>query len=352
MVKQLREILKITRQNSSARLEDVAHHAGVSTATVSRVLNQPDLVRRTLRDRVEASINDLGYVAHGAARALASRRSRIIGAIVPTIDNAIFSSSIQSLQKRASEFGYTLLLASSDYSLDREKKECQALLEQNIDGLILVGEEHDPAVFSMLKSKQVPYVNIWCYNEDSEHPNIGFDNYLAAKQITQYLLDLGHRQIAMIAGVVTENDRASARLNAVMDTLNDAGLAAENDSILQRDYQVSSGRDAAKQLLKLDKQPTAIICGNDVLALGALFECQAQGLKVPSDISIVGYDGLEIAAQVTPALTTVVIPSIQMGVLAAEFLISTINKKPIQSKIKLEAELAIRETTSKPPRTN
>ena len=100
MVKQLREILKITRQNSSARLEDVAHHAGVSTATVSRVLNQPDLVRRTLRDRVEASINDLGYVAHGAARALASRRSRIIGAIVPTIDNAIFSSSIQSLQKR------------------------------------------------------------------------------------------------------------------------------------------------------------------------------------------------------------------------------------------------------------
>ena len=169
---EIEERLQIGTSNAP-RLEDVAQHAGVSSATVSRVLNQPEKVTEALRLKVQKAVNELGYVPHGAARALASRRSLTIGAIVPTIDNAIFSCTLQHLQNQISNYGYTLLLASSDYNLERERKECQALIEKSIDGMILVGESHDPAVYNMLIAKQVPYTNIWIYDETSPHPCVG-----------------------------------------------------------------------------------------------------------------------------------------------------------------------------------
>ncbi|MFT5113689.1 MAG: LacI family transcriptional regulator [Parasphingorhabdus sp.] len=330
------------------KLDDVAQHAGVSTATASRALNRPESVRPELRRRVTDAVDELGYVAHGAARALASRKSKTVGAIVPTIDNAIFAKSIQTLQDRLSKLGYTLLLASSDYNQERERKECQTLLEKGVDALILVGEEHHPSVYRLLDNNQTPYVNIWIYNESSLQPCVGFDNASAARKLAKYLIDIGHRDIAMVAGINEGNDRAAERVSGVLTALNEHQLSFSPGYLIEKPYEIAAGRTAAKQLLSLSNPPTAIMCGNDILAMGVLFECLSRGFRVPEDISIAGFDGMDLTAHITPALTTVQIPSEEMGYMAAEYVHARISKLPVNDKTKLIANIIVRDSTSVP----
>ncbi len=336
------------QEDHTPRLEDVAARAGVSTATVSRVLNRRASVTEALRNRVLKAVEELGYVPHGAARALASRRSRTIGAIVPTIDNAIFSASLQTMQERLSEFGYMLLLASSDYNLEREQKESQALVEKGVDGLILVGESHLPGIYGLLGKKHVPYVNIWIYNDASPHPCVGFDNYGSAVKLADYLIDIGHRRIAMVAGINEGNDRAVGRSTGVRDALARRGLDFHLGFYEERGYSIEEGRKAASAWLSHPSPPSAIMCGNDILALGVLFECLNRGIDVPREISITGYDGLDISGHVRPALTTVHIPSAEMGTLAADYLVARLENRTVAEKTRLDTSLVIRGTTAPP----
>ncbi len=332
----------------SSRLEDVARLAEVSTATVSRALNRPNSVSEALRRRVLNAVDQLGYVPHGAARALASRRTRTIGAIVPTIDNAIFSASLQHLQERLSDYAYTLLLASSDYDKDREQREVMALLEKGVDGLILVGEEHDARVYERLERQKTPYVNIWIHNPDSRYPSVGFDNFGAAQNLANYLMDIGHRKVAMVAGITRGNDRAVARAGGVREALAARGLQFHRDLYEERPYTIEEGRKAAGVLLSAADPPTVIVCGNDILALGVLFECLGRGIRVPEQVSITGFDGIDLAAHVTPALTTVNVPSAEMGVFAADYLAARLDGKTVANKICLTTDLVIRATTAPP----
>lgn len=331
------------------RLADVARLAGVSTATVSRVLNQPATVTAQLRERVHAAVDTLGYVPHGPARALASRRSKTIGAVVPTIDNAIFARNIQSVQARLVDAGLTLLLASSDYDYEREQRAVQGLVERGIDGLILVGETRAQSIYQLLEKKRVPYVNTWIYREDSPHPCVGFDNAQAAYQIGSYLLDIGHRRIAMVAGIRRGNDRAAARVHGVTAAMAERGVRFDRGHLVEHDYDIAEGRRAASRLLASPNRPTAIVCGNDILAFGVLFECRARGVDVPRDISITGFDDLDLAANIEPPLTTIRVPAAQMGHRAAEYLLARLEKTPVPEKTELQAALVVRETTA-PPR--
>ena len=332
------------------RLADVAALAGVSTATVSRALNQPAAVTPQLRARVQSAVEELGYVPYGPARALASRRSYTIGAVVPTIDNAIFARNIQALQARLFDAGFTLLLASSEYDYPREVREVQSLVERGIDGLMLVGEMRDESVYELLDKKRVPYINTWIYREESPHPCVGFDNAQAAHQIGSYLLDIGHRSIAMVAGIREGNDRAAARIDGVTASLAERGLRFERGQLVEYEYHIAEGRRAASRLLASPNRPTAIVCGNDVLALGVLFECRARGVQVPREISITGFDDLDLAANIDPPLTTIRVPAAEMGRHAAEFLLARLEKSPAPEKTELPATLVVRETTA-PPRS-
>jgi len=330
------------------RLADVAKLAGVSTATVSRVLNQPTAVTPQLRRRVHAAVDSLGYMPHGAARALASRRSSTIGAVVPTIDNAIFSRNIQALQARLFEAGLTLLLASSDYDYEREQREVQILVERGIDGLILVGEARNRSVYQLLKKRRVPYINTWMYHKDSPHPCVGFDNIQAAYQIGSYLLDIGHRNIAMVAGIRDCNDRVAARIEGVKAAMAERGAHFAPGHLVEHKYEIAEGRRAASRLLASPNRPTAIVCANDVLAFGVLFECRARGVNVPRDISITGFDDQDLAANIEPPLTTIRVPAAEMGRRAAEFLLAKLENTPIPEKTELHAALVVRDTTAPP----
>ena len=332
----------------SVSLGDVARHAGVSTATVSRVLNNPDKVADKSRIAVNTSIEELGYIPDGVARALASRLSRIIGAIVPTLDNALFATGIQSLQRRLRQHDYTLIVASHEYDLVEELNEVKMLLRQGVDALLLVGSQHDTALLQLLEEKGVPYVNCWAWASDSLQPYIGFDNRKAARKITDYLLDLGHVDLAVIAGRTENNDRARDRVRGIRDAVEARNLRLAPEKIFERSYSIKQGREAMRQLLQMDRLPTAILCGNDILAMGAVAECQSSGIRIPDEISIAGFDDLDMSSQTVPALTTIHVPSAEMGENAADYLLAQIRQEPLELPAEIETKLMVRETTAKP----
>ena len=338
-----------TAHTGGPRLDDVARLAGVSTATVSRALNRPQLVSGRLRRGIEEAIETLGYVPHGAARALAGRRSHTMGAIIPTIDNAIFARGIQALQNTLFARGFTLLLASSDYDLDRELRAARRLVERGVDGVLLVGDVHRPALFTLLRDRHVPYVETWVHVSDADHPCIGFDNRAATSRVVDYLVNLGHRRIAMIAGITRDNDRARERVEGARDALAAHGLHLPPEWLLERPYEVSDGRAAMAELMGIAQPPTAVVCGNDVLALGAIFECGSRGIAVPAQVSITGFDDLDIAAQVNPALTTMRVPSEEMGRSAARYLLDCLDNRQPPVRTRLEVNLVERATTGPPP---
>ncbi len=330
-------------------LQDVANHAGVSTATVSRYLANPGSVRKKRRQLIETSIAELGYIPHGAAQALASKRSRTIGVIVPTLDNAIFANGIQAFQKRLQDEGYTLFIASSGYSQDEELTQAEMLMTRGVDGMMLIGLSHSDRLFERLEQNGLPYINTWSYKQDFLHPCIGFNNFNAAVRQTTYLLDIGHTKFGIIHGITRGNDRAQDRLRGFIHTLNEREISVAKQKVISCPYEISAGRYAMKSLLAGAEPPTAILCGNDVLAYGALLECQASGHHVPEEISIMGFDDLPLSTHIQPPLTTMHVPSIEMGIKAAEYLLARLSGEAVADRTELDVELILRGTTAPPP---
>ena len=331
----------------TAKLSDVAALAHVSTATVSRALTCPDKVKPATAARIRQAVQALGYVTHGAARALASRRTHTIGAVIPTLDNAIFANTAHALQKALDDAGYTLLLASHEFDAEIEARVTQALVERGVDGLVLLGATHHPSVLRLLDTQQIPYVLTWALDAAGRHPCVGFDNRAAATRIAAHLLDLGHREIAMISGVTAGNERAFERLEGVKRALAARGISLAPGRVVEKPYTFTAGREGLREILRAAPRPTAVICGNDVLAIGALAECQAAGLIVPRDISVTGFDDLEIAAVVTPALTTVHFPTAELGTYAAQHLLARLAGKPFEMRTELPIELVVRSSTAR-----
>lgn len=340
----------LTRKGSkpSASLASVAAHAEVSTATVSRVLNGAPNVSSGVRERVERAFDELGYVPNGAARALAARRSMAIGAIVPTIENGGFAAAIGAFQRVLSANGYTLLLTCSDYDAGAELREAKNLLARGIDGMLLVGSEHQEALVELLERYSVPVVETWTLA--SGRPSVGFDNAAAAAALAEHLVELGHRRIGVITGRLAGNDRAQQRVQGIRDFLAQRGLPAAHEWVTERPYRIEEGRLAVAELAARGERPTALICGNDQIAFGALIEAAARGMTVPGDISIAGFNDQDFAAHLTPPLTTIRIPAEEMGLRSAEMLLRRLaDPKHSAGALQLGFELIRRQSTGAPP---
>ena len=330
-------------------LEDVARRCGVSTATVSRVLNEPLRVRAETRARVEAAVADLGYTPHFGGRALARNCADTIGAVIPTMDNAIFARGLQAMQERLSDAGVTLLVATSDYDPDREAAQIRALLARGVDGLALIGEERAPETYRLLGDRGVPFVLAWTHRADAPHPCVGFDNLAAARAMAERVLDRGHRRIAMIAGITAGNDRARLRVEGVGAALAARGVGFGPPLLIEAQYDLDAGADAARRLLALDPRPTAIVCGNDVLAAGALLGARAAGLDPPADVSVTGFDDIDLARIVTPPLTTVHVPHRRMGEAVADLLLRLRDPEAAACGIAFDAHVVERASLGPPP---
>ncbi|OJU01163.1 MAG: hypothetical protein BGN87_16135 [Rhizobiales bacterium 65-79] len=331
-------------------MRDVASRAGVSIATVSRFINDPETLSPDMRARVEDAVRALGYIRHGAARALSMRRSHAIGAIIPTVDNPTRASKVAALQKHCRENGYNVLLALSEYDLDLELQQCRNLVEAGADGLMLEGGLHHPELYELLESRNIVFVNTIVYDPASPYPNIGFDNRGMARRLAEHLLDLGHTEFGVISGPRGSNDRARERVEGVHRALAKKGLPLPAERVVERPYRVAEGRLGLKTLMELPSPPTAVICGNDVLAFGAILEAQALGYDVPGDVSIAGFDDLDWASQLPPGLTTIALPAPKVGLLAARYLLETLAGKAMPHATEVEVRLIRRGSTGPAPK--
>jgi LacI family transcriptional regulator len=333
------------------RIEEVALTANVSPATVSRVLNNPSLVSPELQKKVNQAARKLGYVADGAARALASRRSRALGAIVPNLSNTIFSDAIEAFQHRLEAENYTMLLANFDYDEDVEYRNVRTMIERGVDGLMLVGVTHSRPLYKLMEASSTPFVQTWAPRDASRYPTIGYDNAHLSRVVVDYIIGLGHRDIAVVAGDLRHNDRVASRITGIRNAFARHGLALPEDRIIHSEYRLDKVRQAFRELQGRGPLPTAIIANNDVVAIGLMLEAQAQGISVPEKLSIIGVGDLEIAGHLLPPLTTVRTPKRDIGIMAAEYLLARINNREFSIPAELPLELEVRGTTAAPPNT-
>ncbi len=301
-------------------LADVARLARVAPITVSRTLRRPDLVAPSTRTRIEAAIQALGYIPDLVAGSLASRRTRLIAAVLPSVTNPAFATTIQGIFDGLLPRGFQVVLGDNSGTADGEEAIVTAFLGRRVDGLILTGLEHGERTRSLVARAGLPVAEIWNLSRTPIDLNVGFDNRRAAAAMTATLIGAGRRRIGMICGPQRFNERSRDRRVGFEDALAAAGLPA--DLIVELPYPGTSDAAAAAmvELVTRAADLDAVFCGADRFAVAALFECQRRGWAVPGRIALAGLGDLELAAHLVPALTTARIPGHRMGSLAGSLL--------------------------------
>ncbi|WP_247646218.1 LacI family DNA-binding transcriptional regulator [Labrenzia sp. VG12] len=331
-------------------LADVAVAAGVSTATVSRCLNSPDRVTKKTLQIVMEAVDRLGYSPNYSARALAAGRTNTIGAIIPTMENAIFARGIQAFQEELQQNGCTLLVASSSYRPDLEEEQIRTLTVRGADALLLIGYQRDERVYDFLKKRKIPAVMTWVADPEKNLLSVGFDNKQAMRALADLVLERGHRSIACISAETVANDRARDRVLGIRQAMEAAGLDPADLKVEETNYSIENGDIAFRKLMSGPRRPTAVMCGNDVLAVGALRAAAAMNLRIPEDVSITGFDDIELAGVAPVPLTTVHVPHRRMGQCAAQTLMSALEGGNPES-IELPTNICLRETLGAAPGT-
>jgi LacI family transcriptional regulator len=346
----LPEGLPPTEDQRMVSLADVASLAGVSTGTVSRALSKPDMISAATRQRVQQAAERLGYVANGAARALALRKTQTVGALVPRFGGSSFPKLVQALETTLAAAGYTLLLSAPDHRrLQTEAPAIvRALLERGVDGVALLGAEQPPAVFAMLAAHRLPFVMLWA-EHSVQGACVGFDEHAAAALAVNHLHGLGHRRIGFIGGDTADNERARRRFNGLLQAVAGCGMTLVADAALETDYGFREGFEAMQAVLARKPSITAMVCGNDYLAAGALAALDQAGVQVPQQMSVVSFNDNDFAAYLHPPLSTVRVPISRMGELAAQYLLLQLQGLKPAAPALLPVELVVRASTGPAP---
>ena len=330
----------------SVTIRWLARKARVSVATVSRALRQPDAVAAKTRERILELVERHRFVPDGRAATFSSRRSGLVGLIVPTISNSIYAEFTEAIQSRLQEADLSLLIANANYSADTERVIIRKLIESRAEGVVLTGYKRDFALYQLLRHYEIPFVVTWATSPKRTIPAISFDNREAAAEATEMLIKLGHRRVGLICGLTAINDRAAQRLEAYRGVLARYKIPFDAELVAERPFEIEASANAATRLVSLAKPPTAIFCANDIQALGTLFACQRLKIRVPEDLSIIGFDDLPITRIVNPPLSTVHVPARQMGNAAADALIDAARKNiPVRSQT-IRTELIMRDSTA------
>lgn len=339
-----------SRAARASSLDDVAHLAGVSSGTVSRTLSKPEMVSETTRARVMAAADRLGYVANGAARALAMRRTMTVGAIVPRFGSSSFSATVQALEATLAAAGYTLLLSAPDPRPAHETAVLRALLERGVDAVALLGAEQPPAVMALLASHATPFVMMWAPPQAGGH-RVGFDEALAASLVVDHLAELGHTRIGYIGGNTRDSERARRRLRDLTLAIAKRGLTLCADALLETAHGFREGFEAMSQILDRGTRATAIVCGSDYLAAGALSALDGAGIAVPGALSVASFNDNDFAPFLHPPLTTVRLPIREIGERAGAYLVARLRAESPAAQQPLGVQLQKRLSTGAAPRS-
>jgi LacI family gluconate utilization system Gnt-I transcriptional repressor len=328
-------------------MADVARLAQVSLITVSRVLREPDKVAQPTRERVQEAISALGYVPNLVAGSLKSRRSGIVAAIIPSVAHSIVAEVIRGMNSVLREKGLHLLLGDSGFSPQEEQQLVAAFLARRPDAIYLTGTTHTPTTRRMLDSARIPVVEAGNLTETPIDMSVGYSNRAAARAMTQALIDRGRRQIGYLGQTGRDViDRVQDRYDGCRDALGESGIAFPMTRQAEVELSYRGGAAGMAALLDANAGLDAVFCTSDVIAVGALFECQRRGIAVPGRIALTGIDDQEIASQCVPPLSTVRMPRYEMGRRAAELICERLDgTTPKQKSIDLGFNLVFRETT-------
>jgi LacI family transcriptional regulator len=329
---------------------DIGKEAGVSYATVSRVINNKGNVNPESRERVLRAMTQLGYVANSQARSLAGGRSYVVGLLVQDLGNAYSGEIIRGIDEELAKAQYNLMLFTTHRRKVKESLFVTTLTQGSADGLLLILPRNSEAYLESLRRRKFPYVLVDHQGIDDLGPSVGAKNWQGGSDATTYLINLGHRRIGFITGSL-ELGCSHKRLQGYKAALTAHDLPIDPQLIREGDFSQPSGYKRACDLLKLDKRPTAIFASNDMMAFGVMEAVREQGLSIPGDISIIGFDDIPQAANVHPRLTTIRQPLEQMGRVATTMLLELINnpdRKP--EKFELSTELIIGKSCGAPVR--
>lgn len=302
---------------------EIAKLAEVSPATVSRVFNRPDQVSARTRERVLSAASDYGYHPNPAARALRTHRTRTLGVMLPTFGNPVFAECLEGIADCASRHGFAIMPVTSDYAPDQESQALQRLLARGVDGMVLVLRNPDNFQWlDRLRQRGLPFV--LAYNQHPDYTCVGVDGSAEVAGVVARLCRLGHTRIAMVSGELAASDRARQRYEGYLTGIKTHRL--EPMPLIEVDFMGTEMPALVSRLTQSAGRPTALICSNDLLALRSIRVAKSCGLSVPSELSVVGFDGIAIGQEISPALTTVVQPSRQIGQVAVELALEAIEQ--------------------------
>ncbi len=334
----------------AVRIQDVAKLADVSTATVSRALASPERVSPEARARVLEAIAKTGYVPNPAARSLRSQKTYMVLVVLPDLSNTFFSKILRGIEERLFEAGYGMIISDLDGSPEKEAHFAAFTAAGRVDGAILLnghlfGQSRDGEGMPMKTG--IPLVALCEAIPSADIPQIEIDNRAAASRMTQHLALLGHRSIAYVSGP-PNNILERERFLGYREGLEASGLRFDPALVLPGDYTIASGIMAGQNLAALATCPTAVFCTSDEMAIGLMRTLLSEGLRVPEDISVAGFDDIEFAAVAEPALTTIRQPRRELGQAAAAVLIDLLQGRPSPKRIRLETELVVRDSVAPP----
>ena len=304
----------------TVRMHEVAELAGVSRMTVSRALNEPDKVKEDLRNRVLDAVRSLGYVHNHLARNLSSQRSNVIGLVLPSLENSIFAQTVKGISDYLRPRALQLMLAEAADDPEDEERVIGAFLAQRIGGLILHSTLHSSTALRMLQASDIPVVETGDLPREPVDMAVSYSNYSAAKAMTQHLARLGYKSMALVT--LKHNPRANERQRGFADALTELGLPFSRERIIEVSRGIAGGAEAISALEERLPEVDALFCAGDVLAIGALFEANRRGWKVPGRLAIASFDDVELMRYVTPAMTCLRLPRYEIGRRSAEMLVA------------------------------
>ncbi|WP_243371961.1 LacI family DNA-binding transcriptional regulator [Microvirga solisilvae] len=334
------------RSPKEVRIADVARIAGVSTATVSRVLASPDKVRQKTRDLVLEAVRQCGYTPNSVARNLRKRRTMTALVVVPNLANPVFAQILRGIDEELTQSGYGLVIGSLDNCEDREARYVELALSRQVDGVILMNGRIPEGNKRTMREAGLPMVAMCAAIDDDKIPNVVVQDREASRAAVEYLVQLGHRRLGYIAGPPS-NIIAAERLAGFLEGIAEAGLSEKDFVKWDGRFVFSAGVAAAEAFLKLKDRPTGVYATSDESAIGFIKVVRAAGVRVPEDVSVIGFDGIEFADYVEPTLTTFRQPLHDLGRKGAAVLLKMIHKQmqPGDWNIRLPLELLERDTT-------
>lgn len=333
-------------RRSRSTLADVARLAEVSSITVSRALRKPDMVSDALRSRIEAAVRELAYIPNTAASRLASGRTYLIGVVVSSLTNGVFAEYLRALHDHFLPAGYQVVVLSSRYSAEGEEKAIETLIGQHPEALILVGVHQTLYARRLLKQCGIPIVQTFELTDDPIDINVGLSQHQAGYEATRLLLKQGAHRIGMIAARL--DPRTMSRSDGYYRAVREANRSTDGIVATSHDpTTVELGGQLLAQIVDKGERLDAVFCCDDLLALGALFECQRRGIRVPDQLSIIGFNDLEFARSTHPSLSSVATPRYEMGKLSAEIVIDIIEsgERPARCQIDLGFQIKERDST-------